>query len=332
MDLAKGISRSTLAFRGYNVENLGRTPELYAVSEYQPILKRHLDEASEVCSQIVRRDVDLAARIENSIEPTLDEYAEAISMVLAVEQAQLEILETCHGVNHRDVAFSFGFSLGEISALVAGGTFELQHALKIPLMMSSDGVELARGVTLGILFSRRELLDEAKVRQLLLDINFQGDGVIGISTHLGPNSVLVMGTGGTIDMLKRRLKEIAPKGVHLRCNPNRWPPLHTPIVWEKDINSRAARLLHTLPGGFKAPPSSRLVTCHGSHELRRFQRPGTHDSLGRPYPAALVSRHGGAVVRDLHRDPRGVPVPTLFPPHLIDWRATWNHRREEAVA
>lgn len=268
MELAKGIRRAALAFRGYNVENLGRTPELYQVPEYQPILQRHLVHASEICSRTVQREVDLVSRVANGDEPSLEEYDEAISLIVAVEQAQLEILESCHGFPYRDVAFSFGFSLGEISALVASGTFEIDNALKIPLLMAADGVELAKDVTLGILFSRKELLDETKVRQILLQINNLGQGVIGISTHLGPNSVLVMGTGNTLDLLKGRLKEIAPKGVHLRSNSNRWPPLHTPIVWEKDITSRSARLMHTLPGGFTAPhpPVFSLVTGEMSYD------------------------------------------------------------------
>ena len=223
-----------------------------------------MDEASQVCSDVVGREVNLCQRVEAADEPSLDEYAEAISLIIAVEQAHLEILETCHGFNYRDVSFSFGFSLGEISALIAGGTFEMADALRIPLTLSTDGIDLAQDVTLGILFCRRELLDIDKVRQILLQINTAGDGVIGISTHLGPNSILVMGSGNTIDALKARLKEIAPKGVHLRCNPHRWPPLHTPIVWEKDFTSRAARMLHTLPGGFKAPTPKILSLVTGS--------------------------------------------------------------------
>lgn len=263
MELVKGLQRSALAFRGYNTENLGRTSELFAVAEYRPILKKYLDEASEVCAEITGRDVDLAKRVQDGIEPTLEEYAESISLIIAVEQAHLQILEECHNVNYRDVAFSFGFSLGEIAALVAGGTFEMADALRIPLLMSTDGVELAQDVTLGILFCRRDLLDIDKVRHILLQINAKGDGVIGISTHLGPNSVLVMGSGNSIEELKGRLKDIAPKGVHLRCNPHRWPPLHTPIVWNKDITSRAGRLLHTLPGGFQAPKPNVLSLVTG---------------------------------------------------------------------
>ena len=268
MELAKGINRATLAFRGYNVENLGRTTELLAIPEYRPILEKHLNEASHACSEIIGRNVDLVARVKANDEPSLEEYAEAIALVIAVELAHLDILETCHNFNYRDVGFSFGFSLGEIAALIAGGTFEMKDALRIPLMMSADGIDLAKDVTLGILFCRREILDLKKVRHILLEINTHGEGVIGISTHLGPNSVLVMGSGNTIELLRGRLKEIAPKGVHLRCNSNRWPPLHTPIVWNKDFTSRAARMMHTLPGGFVAPtpPILSLVTGKLSYD------------------------------------------------------------------
>ena len=253
MELAKGIQRTALAFRGYNVTNLGRTPELLAIPEYRPILLPYLETASESCSKAVGRDVDLVGRIESESETTLEDYAESIALIVAVELAQLDILHQCHGLDYHDASFSFGFSLGEIAALVAGGTYELKHALEIPLCLSGDGVDLAHDVTLGILFCRKSELSVDRVNHLLIEINTLGEGVIGISTHLGPNSVLVMGSGNTIDILRSRLKEIAPKGVHLRCNEHRWPPLHTPIVWEKDFTTRAARMLHTLPGGFKAP-------------------------------------------------------------------------------
>ena len=224
MELAKGINRAALAFRGYNVTNLGRTPELLAIPEYRTILLPYLERASAVCCEVTGRDIDLVARVEAEQETELEDYAESIALIVSVEQAQLEILKECHGLDYKGAAFSFGFSLGEIAALVASGTYELEHALKIPLTLSSDGIDLAKDVTLGILFCRREELSLDKVNQLLLDINAKGEGVIGISTHLGPNSVLVMGSGNTIDELRGRLKEIAPKGVHLRCNEHRWPP------------------------------------------------------------------------------------------------------------
>ena len=247
MELAKGIKRTALAFRGYNVTNLGRTSELLAVPEYRSILEPLLNDASTVCSRTLGREIDLVARVESQQETVLEDYAEAVALIVAVELAQLEILQHCHGLDFHEAKFSFGFSLGEIAALVAGGTFAMDDALRIPLSMSDDGVELAHDVTLAVLFRRREELSLDRVNQLLLEINREGEGVIGISTHLGPNSVLIMGSGNTITMLRGRLKDIAPKGIHLRCNDHRWPPLHTPIVWEKDFTTRAGRMLHTLP-------------------------------------------------------------------------------------
>ncbi len=268
MDLAKGISRTAIAFRGYNVTNLGRTPELLEVAEYREILVPYLEQASQVCSEITGRPVDLLQRVETRQETELEDYAESIALIVAVEQAQLAILRECHGVDYKEAAFSFGFSLGEIAALVAGGTFEFADALKIPLTLAADGIELAQDMTLGILFCRREELSLAKVQEIFLDINSKNDGVIGISTHLSPNSVLVMGTGSTVEELRGRLKEIAPKGVHLRCNDHKWPPLHTPIVWEKHFTSRAGKMLHTLPGGRTAPvpPVLSLVTGEMSYD------------------------------------------------------------------
>ena len=263
MELAKGITRTALAFRGYNVTNLGRTPELLAIPEYRPILVPILDRASAVCREVIGKDVDLVQRIEAEKETELADYAESVALIVAVEQAHLAILRECHDIDYKEASFSFGFSLGEIAALVAGGTFDLENALRIPLTLSGDGVELAQDVTLGILFCRREELSLDKVNQILLEINSKGDGVIDISTHLGPNSVLVMGSGSTIDALRGRLKEIAPKGVHLRCNEHRWPPLHTSIVWEKDFTTRAGRMLHTLPGGYTAPTPKILSLVTG---------------------------------------------------------------------
>lgn len=268
MELARGIKRTAFAFRGYNIANLGRTPELISVPEYRPILLPLLQEASEACSESTGRTVDLVARVEARQETTLEDYAESIALIVAVEQAHLAILKECHGVDYAEARFAFGFSLGEIAALVAGGTFLLKDALRIPLCLAADGVALAKDVTLGVLFCRRQELSVDRVHQIMLEINAQGEGVIGVSTHLGPNSVLVMGSGNTISMLKGRLDDIAPTGVHLRCNEHHWPPLHTPIVWEKDFTCRAARMLHTLPGGFKAPqpPVLSLVTGQISYD------------------------------------------------------------------
>ena len=248
--------------------NLGRTPEFLEVEEYRAVLLPYLERANRVCRQVTGRKVDLISRVENQVETELADYAEAVAMIVAVEQAQLAMLRECHGVDYQKAAFMFGFSLGEIAALVAGGTYGLEDALRIPLTLSDDGVELAKDMTLAVLFGRRDELDLDKVTELLLDINAKGEGVIGVSTHLSPNSLLIMATGTTMDQLRARLKEIAPKGIHLRANEHQWPPLHTPIVWEKDFTTRAARMLHTLPGGRTAPqpPVLSMVTGELSYD------------------------------------------------------------------
>ncbi len=47
-------------------------------------------------------------------------------------------------------------------------------------------------------------------------------------------------------------------------NEHRWPPLHTPIIWEKFVPNRASKLLHTLPGGFSPPRPDVLSLVSGT--------------------------------------------------------------------
>ena len=55
--------------------------------------------------------------------------------------------------------------------------------------------------------------------------------------------------------------------MHLRKNRNRWPPLHTPIMWQRNIPNRAAVHMHKIAGGFGTPRPSilSLVTGKGSY-------------------------------------------------------------------
>jgi [acyl-carrier-protein] S-malonyltransferase len=56
-----------------------------------------------------------------------------------------------------------------------------------------------------------------------------------------------------MDRFKEVMHDVLPKSVHLRKNPNRWPPVHTPITWQKGIPTRAAVMLERVQGGFTAP-------------------------------------------------------------------------------
>ena len=87
--LQEGIPTAAFAFRGYNVTNLGRTPELLAHASYGPTVASVLGEASRTCSEILGRPVDLVGRVRMSKETTdLTSYAEDVALIVAVEVAQ----------------------------------------------------------------------------------------------------------------------------------------------------------------------------------------------------------------------------------------------------
>ena len=162
---------------------------------------------------------------------------------------------------------TFGYSLGEISALCASGVFTMSDALKIPLTLVDDCVALADGVTLGVLFSRGAILPLHDVNRLCLRINSEGRGVMGISAYLSPNSVLLMGQADTLERFAKQIAEQHGRSIHLRRHSGDWPPMHTPILWQRNIPNRAARMMHTLPGAFTQPQPEvfSLVTGKASY-------------------------------------------------------------------
>lgn len=258
--IASGIARTAFAFRGYNQKNLGRTPELLQHDVYGPIVEKYLTLGSEICSEAMGLKVDLVERVRSKIEPNLQEYHEAITLVAAAELAQIEILKSVFDISLNDADMMYGFSLGELTALVAGGVLTMEDSISIPLQMSRDAAALAEDVTLAILFSRSDkLLPRENVRRVCSQINKEGNGVIGVSAFLAPNSMLLMGQGNTIQRLKELKGEITEERISLRVNDGKWPPLHTPIVWQKNITNRSQFLMHTIDSGF-TPPSIPLLS------------------------------------------------------------------------
>ena len=267
--LAKGLGKSAFAFRGYNVTNLGRTPELLQHPQYGPIVERHLRTASEICTNVMNTSVDLVERVRLEKEPSLKEYHESIALIVAVELAQIDILKTFFDISLVNANMMYGFSLGELSALTAGGVLTVADTLKIPLMMSKDAADLADNVTLCILFSRSgKRIPRKNVHRLCEEINAEGDGVIGVSTYLAPNSMLLIGQKDTVDRLKDRKAEITTERISVRINEGQWPPLHTPIVWQRNITNRAQFLMHTIQSGFTTPstPLFSLATGDFSYD------------------------------------------------------------------
>jgi [acyl-carrier-protein] S-malonyltransferase len=111
------------------------------------------------------------------------------------------------------------------------------------------------------------------LHRLCTTISCRDKGLIGPSAYLSPNTVLVLGEGETVDMFRSEMKQALGPLVMLRKNPNKWPPLHTPIMWRKNIPNRSAMLLHSISGGFRAPtvPIASCVTgkiSYNDHNVR----------------------------------------------------------------
>ena len=256
------IGSTAFAFRGYNVTNLGRSHELLMHDRFGPIVRAQLREVSQICSDLLGRRMDLIGRVQHQKETTLRSYKDAVALILAMQMAQLRVLEEFFEVDFHSAKLAYGYSLGEIAALVAGGVLPLDEALKIPLMLADECVALSRDVTLAVIVSRARELAVNEVKLLCLKINAEGKGVIDIQSYLAPNSMLLMGQGDTLDRFKQRAREELSVPIHLRKNDNRWPPIHTSIVWEKNISNRVAYRMHTMKDGFTepTPPVFSMIT------------------------------------------------------------------------
>ena len=259
-ELRKRVSHAAFAFRGYNVTNLGRSREILEHPAYGPVYQQILAEASEVCSEAVRRKIDLVARVRNHEESTMETYAQDVALIVATELTHIRLLEEFFDVPFADGQMVLGYSLGEVTAVVACGVFEMSAAMTPMMSLARDCVSLAHDTTMGILFSRGPELDFDAVSKLCLQITSEGFGSIAVSSFLAPNTALLLGQGDTIDQFKRVMHETLPKSTNLRKNPHRWPPLHTPILRQENIPDRASVMMDTAPGGFTTP-TPRILSC-----------------------------------------------------------------------
>ncbi len=256
----RGIT--AFVFRGYNVTNLGRSKELLEHPAYGGVVKKYLAEASEICADAVHEKVDLITRVREERETSLETYHEAVCLIVGMELAQLRLAEEFFDIRFQRARMAWGYSLGELTAIIAAGVFDVRDALALPLTVSKECVELARNVTMGVLFSRGPLLNFDEVKKLCVHINAEGKGEIGISSFLAPNTVLLLGQNGTVDRFSQLMHDVFPARVYLRKNSDQWPPVHTSLVWQKNIPNRVGVLAHTLKGGFTKPlpPVLSLVT------------------------------------------------------------------------
>ncbi len=259
-DLKKQITTTAFAFRGYDASNLGRGPELLEHPVYGPTMRAMLDRASVVAGDVLKAKVDLAARVAAHAPATLDTFVEDTATIVAMELAQVQLLEQVFGVPVHEAALSFGHSIGELSALVVGGVYEMEQLLPIPLGLAHDCAGLTADTTMGILSSPSGVLDAEHVQRLCSSISSRGHGLVGPSTYLSPYQVLLLGQGDTLDLLEAEMREYLPAAVTLRRRPNHWPPLHTPLVWERSVPNRAAVALYHTDGGHEKPKPT-VVSC-----------------------------------------------------------------------
>jgi [acyl-carrier-protein] S-malonyltransferase len=264
-ELRQQIGTAAIAFRGYDASNLGRGPELLAHRVYGPIVREMLDRASRVCADVLQREVDLAARVA-ALEPaTLDSFVEDTATIVAMELAQIRLLEEVLEVPVRDAMLSFGHSIGELAALVLGGVYEMEQLLPIPLSLAHDCADLTADTKLGILTSPSGTLEPERVQRLCSAISSRGHGMVGPSTFLSPYQVILLGQADTLDLLEAEMRDYLPAAVTLRRRPNQWPPLHTPLVWERSVPNRAAVALYHTSGGNQRPRPS-VISCTTGRE------------------------------------------------------------------
>jgi [acyl-carrier-protein] S-malonyltransferase len=160
--------------------------------------------------------------------------------------------------------------LGEVAAVVAGGILKMEDALKVSLALSEDCIALADKVTLAVLFSREQKLPADEVQRICLQINSEGNGVVGVSTILAPNSMLVLGQGSALVRFREELQRSLPNRVYLRVKEGAWPPLHTSIMWQKAIPNRSAVLMQTTKFRMEKPEPPILSMVTGKVSYDRY--------------------------------------------------------------
>jgi [acyl-carrier-protein] S-malonyltransferase len=259
-ELKKRIRTSALAFRGYEERNFGRTVELLSHAVYGPIVSATLKRASAIVSDVRGAAVDLEGRVRAGAASSLATFVEDVALIVAMEVAQFELLQQVFGIPVHQARLSLGHSIGELSSLVLGGMYEMEQLLPVPLGLAQDCAEITANTTIGVLSVSGRALPVEQVRRLCIWISSRGHGLIGPSTYLSPYQAILLGQGDTFDLLEREMSNHIQAGATLKRRPNRWPPLHTPLVWERNVPNRTALALYHIKGG-EHRPTPPVVSC-----------------------------------------------------------------------
>ncbi len=314
-ELNARMKSAAFAFRGYNVANLGRTPELLEHPAYGPIVEKHLKEASEIYTAATLQRVDLVKRVRLRQETCLETYSEAVSLITAAELAQLELLKEFFGIEFTQASRALGYSLGEITALIACEVYEPQALLTPILKLAGDCVDLAQNIRMGIVFSRGPELDVPAIEKLCVETTARNQGTICISSHIAPNTVLVLGQGNSIGLFRDAMKERFNRQIHFKLNPDQWPPIHTAIVRQRNVPDRASVMLETVPGGMTAPTIPIISCISGTESYNEYNSRATlYDWVD--HPQKLWSVIERVLATDIHTLIHVGPDPNIIPATL----------------
>ncbi len=258
--LRQRITTAAFAFCGYEMSSFGRSAELLDHPAFGPILHARLDEAAAIHADVIGEKADLVRRVRRASRCRWRPSRQDVATIVAIETAQIEILKTVFDVPVQEARLSFGHSIGELSTLVLGGVYRMDELLPVPLVLAPDCAELARDTAAAVLSFHGGLLDFDEVRKLCHTVSRRGLGLVGPSTYLAPNTVLLLGQGKTLDVLEQEMPDHLPSGCVLKRKADHWPPLHTPLVWERNIPNRSAMALYHTSGG-QSRPLPPVVSC-----------------------------------------------------------------------
>jgi [acyl-carrier-protein] S-malonyltransferase len=266
--LRERIGGVALAFRGYEAGQLGRSKELVDHPLYGPIVREVLSEATRICGEASSAMPDLVEYVRKGEHGILNNLSYDNAAILAMEIAQLRILEELFEVPAARARLSFGFSTGELAALIFGKVLSLKQVLEVLMPVASDCAELTADARLGMLFTRRTELRPADVDRICQVVLSEGRGLIGPTAFLSPYTALVVGQAEAMDRLDDHLPAYLPGDAVFRRKQRQWTPLHSPLVWQRHIPNRIAMSLHQVKGKLRkpSPPILSCVTGQASYD------------------------------------------------------------------
>jgi [acyl-carrier-protein] S-malonyltransferase len=127
--------------------------------------------------------------------------------------------------------------------------------------------------------------------------------------------LLLMGQGDTLDRLVALARNALNVRVHLRKNDHKWPPIHTPIVWQRQIPNRAAERMITLPVKLAPPRPAVFSLVTGSYSYTAVNaREILHQWVDHPQRLwdAIYETLASGVTTVLHVGPSPNIIPATF--------------------